>query len=471
MMKQVYLILAALMLLCLAPMPYGYYMLVRFVAMVVFGILAYRYYQDNKMVAMWTFGLLALLFQPIYKIALGRMVWNIVDVIVALLLIALFVMEWREGKKDKAYRKPLPDNDAPKLVDHNRFEFQLNGKLNSKELVYVASEEDKALTELFEKRPEVLKGWGQMIGFQIIYLPLLIKRLKDKRVLQYRAPYLNDVELKGIAIGNDFMLKYLSNPSDKDRIKQGFIRTENIHRGDDGKDKAINRFYPLSSNNGESLADQLHRIGKQISAEQMEQRTLLENKGRVTFDEWGYAAEESGADNSFNSQIDEENTDDLIEEIREKIAKLRQRGISQYILEQLIHPDNRLSRMVITKDYRIILPDYNDMEIKMEPLVKAVYLLFLKHPEGIMFKHLPEHRKELARIYAELRPNGLTDRALQSIEDVTNPLLNSINEKCARIRGAFVGEFDNCMAQYYYIDGQRGEAKRILLDRSLVVWE
>ena len=71
----------------------------------------------------------------------------------------------------------------------------------------------------------------------------------------------------------------------------------------------------------------------------------------------------------------------------------------------------------------------------------------------------------------KLRPSGLTDRALQSIEDVTNPLLNSINEKCARIRGAFVGEFDNFMAKYYYIDGQRGEAKKITLPRDLVVWE
>lgn len=160
-----------------------------------------------------------------------------------------------------------------------------------------------------------------------------------------------------------------------------------------------------------------------------------------------------------------------MEEVREKIAKLRQRGIAEYILEQLIHPDNRLSRMVITKDYRIVLPDYNDMEIKMEPLVKAVYLLFLRHPEGIVFKHLPDYRQELTKIYSELRPLGLSDKAIQSIEDVTNPLLNSINEKCARIRGAFVGRFDNYMAKSYYVDGQRGEAKKISLPRNLVAWE
>lgn len=92
-MKQVYLILAALMLLCLAPMPYGYYMLVRFMAMVAFGIMAYRYYMNNKAIAATVFGVLALLFQPIYKIALGRTIWNIVDVIVAVLLIIIWYQE------------------------------------------------------------------------------------------------------------------------------------------------------------------------------------------------------------------------------------------------------------------------------------------------------------------------------------------------------------------------------------------
>jgi hypothetical protein len=450
-MKQVYLILAALMLLCLAPMPYGYFQLVRFVAMVAFGILAYQYYMKQKTVAAYTFGVLALLFQPMYKIALGRTIWNVVDVVVAVLLIALFVMEWRRSSKEYVKYQPVTPEDDSGKADDNRIEFQLKGKLDAKELVYVASEEDKTLTDLFETRPDVLEGWGQMIGFHIVYLPLLMRRLRDKRVLKYRAPYLSDVELKDAAIGNDFLLQYLGNPSDKDKMKQGLVRTEDIHRGDDGKDKAMNRFYPLSTTSGEPLADQLHRIGRQISIE----------KGRHDH----YLEGPTGA------EPDEESTDELMDEVKAKIAKLRQRGIAEYLLEQLIHPDNRLSRMVITKDWRIVLPDYNDMEIKMEPLAKAVYLLFLRHPEGIMFKHLPGYREELTQIYAQLRPAGMTDRAVQSIEDVTNPLLNSINEKCARIKGAFVGEFDDHMAKYYYISGKRGEAKAIALPRDLVVWE
>ena len=107
----------------------------------------------------------------------------------------------------------------------------------------------------------------------------------------------------------------------------------------------------------------------------------------------------------------------------------------------------------------------------MEPIVKATYLLFLKHPEGITFKCLPDYRQELADIYQKIKPFGLTERAIRSIEDVTNPLLNSINEKCSRIRAAFQSEVDPSLLEQYIITGKSGEAKKISLPRDLVVWE
>ena len=469
-MKYIPLYLSAIFLLCLAPMPYGYYTLVRVIATVVFGIYAYKCYVAKKEGLTWVFVTLALLFQPFAKIALGRVIWNVIDVIVAIGLIVLFFWDWKRGNKVEKSYVPISPNDSIKVESNkdNRIEFKLEGKLAPKELIYVASEEDKELTDLFENKPEVFEGWGQMMGFHVVYLPLLMKRLANKEVLQYRAPYLSEAEVANTAIGNDFLLQYLENPGEKGRIKHGFIRTEDIHRGGDGKDKAINRFYPLSSQSGEPIADQLNKIGKQISFEKSQHEKLLEYRN---FDDFGNIPDISEADAHFNSQIDNENTDDLIEEVKIKIAMLRQRGISQYLLEQLIHPDDRLSRLVITKDFRLILPDYNNMEIKLEPLAKAVYLLFLNHPEGILFKYLPDYREELAKIYNRLKPTGLTDRAIQSIEDVTNPLLNSINEKCARIRGAFVGQFDDHIARHYYIDGHRGDAKKITLPRELIIWE
>ena len=92
-MKQIFLIIAAMSLLCLAPMPYGYYMLFRFVVMVVFGLMAYQYYDRKKEMLAVIFGALSLLFQPFVKIALGRFMWNTIDVIVAIVLVLLFFTE------------------------------------------------------------------------------------------------------------------------------------------------------------------------------------------------------------------------------------------------------------------------------------------------------------------------------------------------------------------------------------------
>lgn len=98
-MKYVPLFLAAVLLICLAPMPYGYYTLIRMLATLVFGIYAYRCYMAKKESLTWIFVILALLFQPLIKVALGRVAWNIVDVIVAFGMIAFFF--WDRGKREK----------------------------------------------------------------------------------------------------------------------------------------------------------------------------------------------------------------------------------------------------------------------------------------------------------------------------------------------------------------------------------
>lgn len=79
---------------CLLAMPYGYYQLVRFIALIGFGVLAYQANQQSRQTEMIIYGALALLFQPLFKIALGRELWNIVDVIVGIcLLLSLFQMK------------------------------------------------------------------------------------------------------------------------------------------------------------------------------------------------------------------------------------------------------------------------------------------------------------------------------------------------------------------------------------------
>ena len=86
-----YIGMAIALILCLFSMPYGYYQLVRFLAMAIFAYLAFCDYKDGATDRMILFIVLAILFQPFAKIAIGRVLWNIIDVIVAGYLIYLVI--------------------------------------------------------------------------------------------------------------------------------------------------------------------------------------------------------------------------------------------------------------------------------------------------------------------------------------------------------------------------------------------
>jgi len=161
----------------------------------------------------------------------------------------------------------------------------------------------------------------------------------------------------------------------------------------------------------------------------------------------------------------------LLDEIKENVRKLKAYGVNDADIVSVMDDEDFFPQLVVTEDYKIVLTNGVNSEVKMEPLVKAVYLLFLSHPEGIVLKCLPDYRKELTLLYLLLRPNGMTNRVKQSIEDVTNPTLNSINEKCARIRKAFSNILPRNIARYYSISGKRGEPKKIDLVRANVIWE
>lgn len=88
--KTIKITLAFLFFICLFDMPYGYYISVRFLAFLGFIILAYKIKDAKDQTMLIVYIGLALLFQPFFKIALGRMIWNVVDVMVGVgLLISL----------------------------------------------------------------------------------------------------------------------------------------------------------------------------------------------------------------------------------------------------------------------------------------------------------------------------------------------------------------------------------------------
>ena len=185
----------------------------------------------------------------------------------------------------------------------------------------------------------------------------------------------------------------------------------------------------------------------------------------------------------------EEIATELSQLVRELVAAGRNdlllRSIGVSVLEELRieAAKSRLSRMLITKDYRIILVDYDNKEVEMTPVHKAVYLLFLNHPEGIEFKKLSEYRDELLQYYMSTAKLMDKQTITESVDMLVNPLNNSINEKCSRIKSIFLNMMDQYSANYYIISGHTQKhfagsskiwyerLKNIKLPRELVIRE
>ena len=183
--------------------------------------------------------------------------------------------------------------------------------------------------------------------------------------------------------------------------------------------------------------------------------------------------------------------EEAAQEVRRLVGELQTEGRYDLLLKAIGVPlleelrieaaKGRLSRLVITEDYRFILEDYHK-EVELQPVHKAVYLLFLAHPEGIEFKHLADYREELTRYYMATAKIMDKEKVIESVDHLINPLDNAINEKCSRIKKVFLELMDEYTASYYIISSHTQKhiagssriwyerLKVITLPRELVVY-
>ena len=174
--------------------------------------------------------------------------------------------------------------------------------------------------------------------------------------------------------------------------------------------------------------------------------------------------------------------EEVAQEVRRLVGELQTESRYDLLLKAIGVPlleelrieaaKGRLSRLVITEDYRFILEDYHK-EVELQPVHKAVYLLFLAHPEGIEFKRLANYREELTRYYMATAKIMDKEKVMESVDHLIDPLDNAINEKCSRIKKVFLELMDEYTASYYIISSHTQKhiagSSRIWYERLKVI--
>lgn len=338
------------------------------------------------------------------------------------------------------------------------------------QVIYVDSDSDKRINAFIVSNYDWLRKLFRDNSLDFCYLPLL-----GEELISYHAPYLGDEQRQDL-------LQSVPSITSLIEVKSPSLLYGLDDAGDGGLcllpinarwySKLDKVFTALAENIKRDLASHYPtRHHENVVSEPTIRYSLSEDRHDIKLSEDVWEEEDVLFRDDDDDYTFDAESEMLISEIRERIEALRNKGVNTMFLHGIVDEGERVSSLYITRDYRIILPEYQNMEITMPALPRAVYILFLKHPEGIRFKDLPEYYDELLGIYRILNPIGGTQRQKQSIMNVTNPLSNSINEKCARIKEAFVQHFDDRLAQNYYITGKKGEPKRIALSPCMIVWE
>lgn len=193
-----------------------------------------------------------------------------------------------------------------------------------------------------------------------------------------------------------------------------------------------------------------------------------------------YSVREDNEDEEPPIEIDSE-TKLLLTQIEDNLLKLKKSG--QYFLiapkiENLIknlfeHNKKHnfmISEVLITDDFQIILPQYQNREIRLSHLTKAIYILFLKHPEGILLRELYKYENELLSIYKAISYQISLDKIKKSVQNlITNE--KAIFVHFSRIKSVFVKNFTDNYAKYYYVQGLKGDRKHIKLPHSKIIFQ
>ena len=128
------------------------------------------------------------------------------------------------------------------------------------------------------------------------------------------------------------------------------------------------------------------------------------------------------------------------------------------------------TKLYIDKGYNIRLGSPNGASLPLRPLVKALFVLFLNHPEGILLKERGLYEAELNDIYATIKPNTPEEERRKRIRRLVDLTDNSFSEKASELNAKLEQAFPE-MADNYKIHGTNGYPRRIPLDPLMVIWQ
>lgn len=366
-------------------------------------------------------------------------------------------------------------------------------KPDKSQVIYVEEFYDEQANRFITDNYHDVRRLFEHRGYEFIYLPMLFKDDELKRKVLYYAPYLETKIVADKSLRSSYLLNFLSSSHLGEAVKPSILFGPE-RCGDEWLFQACE--LPLSGVASKDIIQLLDAVSSEtlfvnescamsdnvlmnyqpsseprssMSIESEEKRSARKRSlfSRMVDKIQG----ELFDDDTENYAPQRDEVAEILESLENSVKKLRLQGVTLSAIHEFIDKQEPLSPLVITEDLRIFLPAYNNIEIELSAQRKALYFLFLNHPEGIVLQRLEEYHKELMNYYKQTNGGVVTPRMEESIKKLETYGNNQLNVVITRIREAFCSKFDERLARHYFISGERGQAYKIGLPQALIRWQ
>jgi hypothetical protein len=358
-------------------------------------------------------------------------------------------------------------------------------------VIYFEKEQNISFNLYIRNNFDLIEDQFATLGLKFIYLPFLTQSIAEiNTVLEYYLPSLSYIQVQDKLL-SDYKEKIIGQMTKhtSSEIRSIILKEEFVPDSMDYSEVLALVNYQGCANSGLLCFDPMTCvIGESdifIKSEQNKEYSFYFNdviaylkQLREEEEDFDYMPFCPLPVVDYTEQLDE-SAKEVISSIEAKLSELKDSGQLLFlipILKNLLEKQsqsinlNSISRLEVNYHNRILLP-YFKKEVELSYLTKAVYFLFLKHPEGINLKELGNYQKELLSIYTSVSNQLDYDKMVKSVEDVVNLETKAIYTHLSRIKSAYYKIMDESFAKYYIVSGNGEEDRKVLFDTTSIVWD
>lgn len=365
-------------------------------------------------------------------------------------------------------------------------------------VIYFEKEYDSHLNKYISENYDQLKSLFKGVALNFIYPPLLTAKIEEvDKVLDYYLPQLAYNDISGLSktnylafalsqeLGNIFKDTFNDEESEKNpynykdiievlgykgSLTSGFI----LFKPEDYAVGVPNYYYSKETVDVGLFFEEFINYVKDLN-KQKELPDFSICLGSTDSIDFSISPEPE----EYFSEILDEEAVEIIKGMEAYLSALKDSGqllLLVPILKELLDKQaqkidlNIVSRVEINAQYQIFLP-YFKKEVVLSHLTKSVYLLFLKHPQGIKLNELGNYKKELVSIYFSVSNQLDYDKMIKSVDDVINLETKAIYTHLSRIKSAFYKIMDASYAKNYIVSGNGTEKRRVLFNTNAIDWK